>query len=191
MRWLGSAVYAVVLCAGPAGPAAGSELRMQDLEQRIESLERALREAARPQAGAMPRREIPPPRPMETLPHREARLRGDARIDPRRDRHGLLLRARGPSSAADSAERPTAVEWTGSAAPPGGVWSRASKQASGFDAGARARLVKDVPVVRIGPGGPSMEEVLEAVTLEDVNRFVFRRNRAEADGLPTVRAGGE
>ncbi len=180
----------IAVSFGPWWPTAASELRMQDLEQRVESLERALREAARPHAEIMSRHKVPPLRSMETLPRDAARLPGSGGIDPRRDRPGLLRRAPAKSSPLKSAVLLPVKEWPHRAAPERGIWHRFPTRASGVEAAGQARLVANAPVVRIGAVGPSMEEVLESVTLEDVNRFVFRRNRADDEAMEAVRAGG-
>ncbi|MCC5805883.1 MAG: hypothetical protein JJU00_06095 [Opitutales bacterium] len=189
IRW--TALLWVGVCFVANYAVAAPELRMQDLERTVENLERALREARRPHAEAMPRRDMPPPRRMKVLPREDARLHGDAPINPGRDRPGLLRRAPATSSPRERADRPVVMDWSGRTAPEPGSWRQTSRRASDIDAAGQARLVANAPVVRVDLGRPSLREALESVSLEDVNRYVFRRNRADSDGLPSVRAGGE
>lgn len=54
----------------------------------------------------------------------------------------------------------------------------------------RARPYADAPVVRIDVLAAAREQLKEELSLADINRFQFRRNRSEEPGLPRKQAEG-
>jgi len=56
-------------------------------------------------------------------------------------------------------------------------------------AGRTARLVRDAPVVTLDPGAAEREAVAATPSMQDINRFQFRRSHSTEPGLPVTPAG--
>lgn len=52
-----------------------------------------------------------------------------------------------------------------------------------------ATRFSDAPVVRIQPGRERIANLLATASLRDFNRFQFRRNRSDEEGIPVQQAG--
>lgn len=180
----------LVACFSATTVSFGSELRMQDLERRAQAVERALGEANRPRADSVERANMPVLREMNRWSGESAWPRGSVRIDPGRERPPLLLKMPSLSLPVDSIERPDPMVWSHRRSIHGEVKWRERQRAASFQGHRQAPLVANAPVVRIGVELPSHGPLLETVSLEDVNRFVFRRNRGTDEAMPEVRAGG-
>ena len=62
----------------------------------------------------------------------------------------------------------------------------------GWSKGFRAvdrTIQSDIPSVKVQSGSRGIENAFEKLTLDDFNRFQFRRNRSGGDGIPIQRAG--
>lgn len=188
--WLLCLLIPLLVCSSRTAISFGSELRMRDLEERARELERALREANRPRVDPVERASMPVRREMNLWGGGNRWPRGAALIDPGSDRAPLSLKMPSLSLPVDSIERPDPMLWSHRRSVLGEAKWRGRQRAEFLQGHRQARLVANAPVVRAGVDRGSYEALLETVSLEDVNRFVFRRNRAAGDATPGVRAGG-